>query len=74
MAGHTQPLAKAVYDALKASGNLRPTVDALYAELDFSHGYALWLDVGPGGVILVCRPGYGPLSDPMEFVEISMRA
>lgn len=80
MAGNLVHLAKAVYAALDASDNLMPTVAALYDELgDFQ--VAKWIDVGPGGVVIVCLPGYplavqqrGAAVRPREYVHIAMRA
>ena len=72
MAGHVTQLAQRVQVALEARANLKPAVDALFEEIG-ELTQACVIDIGAGGLFLVCLPGYGPLADPLNHVYVAQR-
>ena len=63
-------LAQQVRQALVSQRDLKSAVDALYAELG-PFDIAKVIDTGAAGAHLVCLPGYGPLSNPTDYVHIA---
>lgn len=73
MAAHDiTALAQAVHASLTSAANLKPATDALYAELG-SFTVAQAINTGAGGELLICLPGYSPLSNPTDFVHPAVR-
>jgi len=68
-----QQLAKRIAEAKADEAGLREAMVQLLEAVG-TITTAVWYDVGPGGLILVVSPGYGPLDNPENYLSVATRA
>jgi len=69
MAGHLTPIAVRIKAALESGAALREAVDEAYADPAVGDS-PVYVDTGAREAVFFL-PGYGPLSDPAEYVHVA---